>query len=212
MIADASSLQLGNNALFLAVAYFDRYLSAIPTSLELLQPLSVACLWVAAKYDSAVTPRSAAFASLVKDPHGNQMSPKVAMDLLLLLEASLLQALDYRLASVDTAKSHVQEIMHKLQTSAKTPCPSIAPVQQQQLYCMMSYLAEVSLLECQLLPAAPAQLAAASYAFAQILLGRGLVGNEACVLYYPQTRSRMLLQWHHNCSRPVTTICNLSEA
>lgn len=43
--------------------------------------------------------------------------------------------------------------------------------QLDQLYCMTSYLTEVALLEYQLLPMLPSELAAAAYAYSHVLLG-----------------------------------------
>jgi len=83
------------------------------------------------------------------------------------LEESVLTALGYRLASIVTTKAYKHGIMQHLCSShssaAVKPMPAarglpaspaaavgLSPLQLDQLYCMTSYLTEISLLEYQL--------------------------------------------------------------
>lgn len=174
MISAACSLSLSNDALFLGVACLDRYLAAVHIPLDLLQPVSLACLWAAAKYESAIAPRAAVVANLIMDPIGNTVSnAATAIQTLIILEASVLKTLDYRLASVATTKHYKHTILEQM--AAASPSKLLGRQQIQQVYNMMSYLTEVSLLEYQLLPYPPSQLAAAAYTLAHVLLGVPLV-------------------------------------
>lgn len=177
MVAAAANLGLGNDALFLSVSCLDRYLATVPTSANLLQPISVACLWIAAKYDCAIAPRAAMFASLMADMNGQSLGAAASsVDLLVMLEAGILKCLDYRLASIATTKDSKHEIIQKMQNSTAVAA-KLSLQQQQLLYSMTSYLTEVSLLEFQLLPCPPSELAAASFALAHVLLGMHLVSQ-----------------------------------
>lgn len=174
MIAAAASLCLTNDALFLGVACLDKYLKAATSSPQLLQPLSIACLWVAAKYDCVIIPPAAAFARFMIDPQGMSLGgATTSVDLLIMLEASVLETLDYRLASLTTTKEHKHAILEKAWAVPKAA--ALSSQQQQQLYSMVSYLTEVSLLEYQLLPCNADQVAAAAYVLAHVLLGMQLV-------------------------------------
>lgn len=170
---------LDNDVLFLGVACLDKYLAATMTLPQMLQPVSIACLWVAGKYESATAPRAAVFASLISAPQVQSIRGNLTpLQLLLWLEADILGALDYRLASIITTRHHKHAITHCSPTTDSAPKME---GQRQLLYSMTSYLTEVSLLEYQLLPCHPSQLAAASHALAHVLLGMHLVSDrETC--------------------------------
>lgn len=178
MIAAAASLGLCNDALFLGVACLDKYLAAVQITPHLLQPLTIACLWIAAKYENAITPRVEVFASLMVDAAGNSLgAAATSIKLLVMLEAGVLSTLDFRLASIVTTKQHKHGIFQVLWADPPTAAAAVSMSQQQQLYSLTSYLTEVSLMEVQLLPSPPSQVAAAAYALAQVLLGMHLVSN-----------------------------------
>lgn len=171
MIAAAARLGLNNDSLFTAVGCFDRYLAVKPVPLPLLQPTAIACLWVASKYEQLVVPPVAHFATLVQgSEHGMQGNcVHLSKQLLVELEAEILAALEFRLAAIVTVKHFKGCLMQQLHRSKAAAVMSRC--QLDQLYCMTSYLSEVSLLEYRLLPYKPSQVAAAAFVYAHVLLG-----------------------------------------
>lgn len=171
MIAAAARLGLNNDSLFTAVAVLDRFLAVKPVLLPLLQPTAIACLWVASKYEQLVVPPVLHFAMLVQGSesalHSN--SVHLSKQMLVELEADILAALDFRLAAIVTVKSFKAWLMQQLHCSKVAAAMSRR--QLDQLYCMTSYLTEVSLLEYRLLPYKPSQVAAAAFVYAHVLLG-----------------------------------------
>lgn len=93
-----------------------------------------------------------------------------AVQLLNKLEMTVLQQLDFRVAMIPTAAASKRAFIAALLTS---PQPAAAHARQysQLLYCCVSYLCEVALLEYNLLPLLPQQIAAAALAVAHMLLG-----------------------------------------
>jgi hypothetical protein len=92
-----------------------------------------------------------------------------AQQLLVVLEQGVLSAVDFRLASIVTPKAFKHCIMQRLCGSAAAA--QLSCRQLDQLYCMVSYLSEVALLEYQLLPVQPSKLAAAAFGYAHVILG-----------------------------------------
>ncbi|KAF6256212.1 cyclin-like protein [Scenedesmus sp. NREL 46B-D3] len=202
MMSAAAALGLHAEALFTAVACLDAYLAAQPTHAALLQPLGMACLWLAAKYEQLCVPSVRCFAQFVRMPPGApaevQGSAAAPQQLLVLLEVRVLRALDYNLARIITAKAFVHRTMQMLAVAMQEEPAAASPAaagagasaaaaaaaytqqpqqllrrQQQysELYWLTSYLAEATLLEYNLLPCKPSELAAAAFAVAQLLLG-----------------------------------------
>ncbi|WIA36604.1 hypothetical protein OEZ86_007892 [Tetradesmus obliquus] len=96
MVAAAAALGLHSESLFTAVACFDAYLAAQPTHVLLLQPLGVACLWLAAKYEQLCVPSVHCFAQFVRMPSDAppelQHNASAPQQLLVLLESALAAA------------------------------------------------------------------------------------------------------------------------
>ncbi|WIA41804.1 hypothetical protein OEZ86_009135 [Tetradesmus obliquus] len=177
MVAAAASLGLDNDSLFLAVALLDRYLAARPAPLHLLQPTGIACLWAAAKYEQSRVPASRFFSQLVLGRNGVPLGAVPASkQLLVVLEQAVLAAVDFRLAAIVTPKAFKHCIMQRL--CGSPAAAQLSCKQLDQLYCMVSYLSEVALLEYQLLPVQPSLLAAAAYGYAHVLLGIPLSVDE----------------------------------
>lgn len=178
MVLLTEQIGLSNDSLFMAVACLDKYLSAAPVTLPLLQPVSVACLWIASKYEELASIPAAVFAPFMVSPDGQSLGSETqAVQLLVKLEIGVLQAIDYRLASIVTTKAFKHRIIQRLWSDART-VTQLSERQQQQLYSLTSYLTEVSLLEYQLLQWPPSMLASAAYALAQLLLGFPLVSGS----------------------------------
>jgi cyclin A len=199
MISAAAALGLHSEALFTAVSCLDAYLAAQPTNAVLLQPLGIACLWLAAKYEQLCVPSVRCFAQFVSMPPGApaelQGSSTAPQQLLVLLEVRVLRAVDYNLARIVTTKAFVHRIMQLLAaamqedtaaalaggSATNTAAAAAAAYSQQlqqrrqqqysQMYWLTSYLAEATLLEYHLLSCKPSELAAAAFAVAQLLLG-----------------------------------------
>jgi cyclin A len=176
MVAAAASLGLDNDSLFLAAALLDRYLAARPAPLHLLQPTGIACLWAAAKYEQSTIPASRFFSQLILGRNGVPLGAvPAAQQLLVVLEQGVLSAVEFRLASIITAKAFKHCIMQRL--CGSTAAAQLSCKQLDQLYCMVSYLSEVALLEYQLLPVQPSKLAAAAFGYAHVILGIPLSGE-----------------------------------
>jgi hypothetical protein len=160
------NLGLTTDALFLAVACFDRCCCASTCckgdgscclARELLHSdqvylVGLACLWTAVKYEDGSAPTAQQL--VISSAMGFSTEQLVAM------EERVLRQLGYNF-SIPTAKAFLRIIMQKHS--------SIAPVPP-MLYHMASYLTEISLLEYSLTTASPSRVAAAAYSFAHALL------------------------------------------
>lgn len=170
IIKAAHRLELGNDTLFLAVACLDRYLAVQWTDTKLVQPVGIACLWVASKFLDSMLPASVCFAAQMVGPQGVPMGRGQAeLELLLQLEVAVLNALDFRLADIVTSYAEKHGMIERYWgTSA---CAGLSAVQRLLLLSMTSYLSEAMQLEYNLLPYTPAAQAAAAFACAHVLLG-----------------------------------------
>lgn len=192
MVEAAWRLGLSNDALFLAVALLDRYLAqqAQPGmgSGAQLTLLAAVCLWVAAKYEHCTVPTLDTFSrGLLRGSFSN--------DAIIAMEVELLKTVDYRIASVTTAKTFLRRVMHDLGAveASRGSCVD------EMLYFLTSYLAEVSLLEYSLLSFLPSRVAATAFALAHTLLGRpvGADALKALTGYRPEDLAEPMWWLHH---------------
>ncbi|KAI8470857.1 MAG: cyclin-like protein [Monoraphidium minutum] len=171
MVDGAWQLGISNDALCLGVALLDRYLAAraragaaaAAAAGARLPLVAATCLWVAAKYEHMQAPPLDMFSRCLL----HNAYPAAAF---LEMEADLLTAVDYRLASITTAKTFLRRIMFDLgELEAKAGSKV-----DEALYFLTSYLVECSLLEYGLLSAPPSRVAGAALVLAHALLGRPL--------------------------------------
>ncbi|KAI8476020.1 MAG: hypothetical protein J3K34DRAFT_477235 [Monoraphidium minutum] len=192
---------LGTDALFLAVGLLDRFLASPaacggacggssgaaaragggspavgccgfgdfePGRPELLL-LAAACIWVAAKYEhGSWAPGLEVFRVAV-------LGGRFTTEDLRAMEARLLAAVDYRLASIVTPKAFLRVAFHRLAASEAARGSKVA----EDLYFTTAYIAECALLEYGLLAFRPSEVAAAALALAHALLGRSPAGGLA---------------------------------
>ena len=164
------NLGLTTDALFLAVACFDRCScsgtcckgdGSCCLAPELLHPdqvylVGLACLWAAVKYEDGSAPTAQQL--VISSAMGFSTQQLVAM------EERVLRQLRYSF-STPTAKTFLRVIMKNHSSIAPVP-----PV----LYHMASYLTEISLMEYSLTTSSPSRVAAAAYSFAHALLNAPL--------------------------------------
>eukprot|EP00877_Chromochloris_zofingiensis_P010442 jgi/Chrzof1/5651/Cz16g10080.t1 len=162
LVDAAWQLGLSTDSLFLGVACLDKYLSLQPLNMCLLKLAAAACLWIASKYEQMVVPSVTCFAKVLGGTADYQSWTK---EQLLAMEAHVLKTLDYRISSIPTTKMFLHCIMHRLGQLSQI---------DSHIYFLSAYLAELTLLEYQLLPTLPSKLAAAAYTFSHVLLGKPL--------------------------------------
>lgn len=171
MIRAAHQLQLGNDSLFLAVGVLDRYLAIQPNTPEALaQAVAIACLFIAAKFQDVIVPPSSMFAAqMTATPSAPGGIGQPNVQLLLHLEATVLQALDWRLANIDTTHTAKHFLLERYAATAAGV--SLPVLHRALLLNMTSYLSEAALLEYNLIKYQPEVLAGTAFACAHFLLG-----------------------------------------
>eukprot|EP00775_Hariotina_reticulata_P011080 gene11080-11236_t len=176
--AAAHHLNLPCSCLHRAVAYLDDILAVKHLQLQQSQPVAMACLWVAAKFElGSGIPAAQEFAALVLTPDGRVMgvSPS-AKKLLVRLEQHVLRALQYKLAGKLTAADFMQCICAGItssnyaSSSSSDRATGYVGQELQHISYMASYLTDMALLEYNLLPCPVSQIAAAAWAYAHALL------------------------------------------
>jgi hypothetical protein len=162
LIACANSGAVPGEVLHRAVAFLDRFLASGLACMDLLHAAAMTCLWLAAKYEGFTLYSLDAYAYVglhaqsgpgdSSPSRSNLAGTKASM---LELERLILKALDYRLASVVT----VRDFMGELQ------------ITNPLLHHVFCYFADMALLEYNMLPYRPDEVAYASILSARMVLG-----------------------------------------
>uniref|UniRef100_A0A7N0TU70 Cyclin N-terminal domain-containing protein n=1 Tax=Kalanchoe fedtschenkoi TaxID=63787 RepID=A0A7N0TU70_KALFE len=153
LVEVAEEYRLVSDTLYLTVNYIDRYLSGNPMNRQRLQLLGVACMMIAAKYEEICAPQVEEFCYITDNTYFREE--------VLQMESSVLNFLKFEMTA-PTVKCFMRRFVRAAQ--------GINEVPSLQLECMANYIAELSLLEYNMLRYAPSLVAASSIFLAKYIL------------------------------------------
>lgn len=143
LVEVAEEYKLVPDTLYLTVNYIDRYLSGNPVNRQRLQLLGVACMMIAAKYEEICAPQVEEFCYITDNTYFKEE--------VLQMESSVLNFLKFGVTA-PTTKCFVRRFLQAAQTLNTFPAL--------QLECLSNYIAELSLLEYNMLRYLPSLIAA----------------------------------------------------
>lgn len=153
LVEVAEEYRLVPDTLYLTVNYIDRYLSGNVMSRQRLQLLGVACMMIAAKYEEICAPQVEEFCYITDNTYFKEE--------VLEMESSVLNYLKFEMTA-PTAKCFLRRFVRAAQ--------GINEVLSMQLECLANYLAELSILEYNMLRYAPSLVAASAIFLAKYIL------------------------------------------
>ncbi|CAM8878165.1 unnamed protein product [Rhodiola kirilowii] len=153
LVEVAEEYRLISDTLYLTVNYIDRYLSGNPMNRQRLQLLGVACMMIASKYEEICAPQVEEFCYITDNTYFREE--------VLQMESSVLNYLKFEMTS-PTVKCFLRRFVRAAQDINEVP--------SLQLECMANYIAELSLLEYNMLRYAPSLVAASSIFLAKYIL------------------------------------------
>ncbi|XP_002454880.1 cyclin-A1-3 [Sorghum bicolor] len=153
LVEVAEEYRLVPDTLYLTVNYIDRYLSGNEINRQRLQLLGVACMLIAAKYEEICAPQVEEFCYITDNTYFR--------DEVLEMEASVLNYLKFEMTA-PTAKCFLRRFARSAQACDEDPAL--------HLEFLASYIAELSLLEYNLLSYPPSLIAASAIFLARFIL------------------------------------------
>ncbi|XP_062204240.1 cyclin-A1-1-like [Phragmites australis] len=153
LVEVAEEYRLVPDTIYLAVNYMDRYLSGNQINRQRLQLLGVACMLIAAKYEEICAPHVEEFCYITDNTYFR--------DEVLEMEASVLNYLNFEMTA-PTAKCFLRRFVRAAQVFDKDPALHLESI--------ANYVAELSLLEYNLLSYTPSIIAASAIFLAKFIL------------------------------------------
>ncbi|KAF0917538.1 hypothetical protein E2562_020915 [Oryza meyeriana var. granulata] len=153
LVEVAEEYRLVPDTLYLTVNYIDRYLSGNEINRQRLQLLGVACMLIAAKYEEICAPQVEEFCYITDNTYFR--------DEVLEMEASVLNYLKFEMTA-PTAKCFLRRFVRVAQVSDEDPAL--------HLEFLANYVAELSLLEYNLLSYPPSLVAASAIFLSKFIL------------------------------------------
>ncbi|XP_066400739.1 cyclin-A1-2-like [Miscanthus floridulus] len=153
LVEVAEEYRLVPDTLYLTVNYIDRYLSGNEINRQRLQLLGVACMLIAAKYEEICAPQVEEFCYITDNTYFR--------DEVLEMEASVLNYLKFEMTA-PTAKCFLRRFARSAQACDEDPAL--------HLEFLANYIAELSLLEYNLLLYPPSLIAASAIFLARFIL------------------------------------------
>ncbi|XP_039070151.1 cyclin-A1-1-like [Hibiscus syriacus] len=153
LVEVAEEYRLVPDTLYLTINYIDRYLSGNMMNRQRLQLLGVACMMIAAKYEEICAPQVEEFCYITDNTYFKEE--------VLEMESSVLNYLKFEMTA-STAKCFLRRFVRAAQGINEVPL--------MQLECMANYIAELSLLEYNMLCYAPSLVAASAIFLAKFML------------------------------------------
>lgn len=153
LVEVAEEYKLVPDTLYLTVSYIDRFLSGNLVTRQRLQLLGVACMLIASKYEEICAPQVEEFCYITDNTYNREE--------VLEMERRVLNHLHFELTG-PTTKSFLRRFVRAAQAGQKGPTL--------QLEFLGNYLAELTLLEYNLLNFLPSMVAAASVFVAKVTL------------------------------------------
>ncbi|GMH22316.1 hypothetical protein Nepgr_024159 [Nepenthes gracilis] len=193
LVEVAEEYRLVPDTLYLTVNYIDRYLSGNSVNRQRLQLLGVACMMIAAKYEEICAPQVEEFCYITDNTYFKQE--------VLQMESTVLNFLKFEMTA-PTVKCFLRRFVRAAEAINEVP-----PL---QLECMSNYIAELSLIEYNMLRYMPSLVAASAIFLAQyILMPSKRPWNSTLqhyTLYEPsdfcdcvQALHQLCLNSHHSC-------------
>ncbi|XP_017701045.2 cyclin-A1-3 isoform X2 [Phoenix dactylifera] len=149
----AEEYRLVPDTLYLTVNYIDRYLSGNEMNRQRLQLLGVVCMFIAAKYEEICAPQVEEFCYITDNTYFK--------DEVLQMEAAVLKYLKFEMTA-PTAKCFLRRFVRAAQGCDEVPLL--------QLEFLANYVAELSLLEYNMLCYSPSLIAASAIFLAKFIL------------------------------------------
>ncbi|KAK2390372.1 mitotic cyclin a2-type [Trifolium repens] len=153
LVEVAEEYRLLPDTIFLAVNYLDRYLSGKAMNRQRLQLLGVSCMMIAAKYEEICAPKAEEFCYITD----NTYSKEQVLD----MESSVLNFLKFEMTA-PTTRCFLRRFIIVAQKTCEVPL--------MQLEYLADYLAELSLLEYDMLKYTPSLIAASAAFLAKYIL------------------------------------------
>ncbi|XP_040997325.1 cyclin-A1-1-like [Juglans microcarpa x Juglans regia] len=153
LVEVAEEYRLVPDTLYLTVNYIDRYLSGNVMNRQRLQLLGVACMMIASKYEEICAPQVEEFCYITDNTYFKEE--------VLQMESAVLNFLKFEMTA-PTTKCFLRRFVRAAQ--------GINEVPSLQLECLANYIAELSLLEYNMLCYAPSLLAASAIFMAKYIL------------------------------------------
>ncbi|CAK8567392.1 unnamed protein product [Lathyrus sativus] len=153
LVEVAEEYRLLPDTLFLAVNYLDRYLSGKAMNRQRLQLLGVSCMMIAAKYEEICSPKVEEFCYVTDNTYSKEQ--------VLEMESSVLNLLKFEMTAPTTGC-----FLRRFITVAQQTCE----VPLMQLEYLADYLAELSLIEYDMLKYTPSLIAASAVFLAKYIL------------------------------------------
>ncbi|KAL5732048.1 Cyclin-A1-3 [Ranunculus cassubicifolius] len=153
LVEVAEEYRLVPDTLYLTVNYIDRYLSGNVMNRQRLQLLGVACMMIASKYEEICAPQVEEFCYITDNTYFKEE--------VLEMESAVLNYLKFEMTA-PTAKCFIRRFVHAALGSNEVP--------SLQLECLGNYVAELSLLEYNMLWYSPSLIAASAIFLAKFIL------------------------------------------
>ncbi|XP_068637672.1 cyclin-A1-4 isoform X2 [Aristolochia californica] len=175
LVEVAEEYRLVPDTLYLTINYIDRYLSGNAMNRQRLQLLGVACMLIAAKYEEICAPQVEEFCYITDNTYFR--------DEVLQMEAEVLRYLKFEMTT-PTAKCFLRRFLRAAQGCNEVPTL--------QLEFLTSYLAELSLLEYEMLCYKPSLIAASAIFLANFILLPSMRPWNATLRHYTLYKSSEL--------------------
>ncbi|XP_058189712.1 cyclin-A1-1 [Rhododendron vialii] len=153
LVEVAEEYRLVPDTLYLTINYLDRYLSGNTMDRQRLQLLGVACMMIAAKYEEICAPQVEEFCYITDNTYFKEE--------VLQMESAVLNYMKFEMTA-PTAKCFLRRFVRAAQGVNEAP--------SMQLECLANYIAELSLLEYNMLCYAPSVIAASAIFLAKYML------------------------------------------
>ncbi|KAJ1382549.1 Cyclin-like [Sesbania bispinosa] len=153
LVEVAEEYRLVPDTLYLTVNYIDRYLSGNVMSRQKLQLLGVASMMIASKYEEICAPQVEEFCYITDNTYFKEE--------VLQMESNVLNFLKFEMTA-PTIKCFLRRFVRAAQGVDEVP--------SMQLECLTNYIAELSLLEYNMLCYAPSLIAASAIFLAKFIL------------------------------------------
>ncbi|KAF7816825.1 cyclin-A1-1-like [Senna tora] len=153
LVEVAEEYRLVPDTLYLTVNYIDRYLSGNAMNRQKLQLLGVACMMIASKYEEICAPQVEEYCYITDNTYFKEE--------VLQMESAVLNYLKFEMTA-PTTKCFLRRFVRAAQGVSEVP--------SLQLECLTNYIAELSLLEYNMLCYAPSLVAASAIFLAKFIL------------------------------------------
>ncbi|KAL2893211.1 Cyclin-A1-1 [Bienertia sinuspersici] len=191
LVEVAEEYRLVPDTLYLTINYIDRYLSGNAMNRQRLQLLGVACMMIAAKYEEICAPQVEEFCYITDNTYFK--------DEVLQMESSVLNFLKFEMTAT-TTKCFLRRFVRAAQVTSEAP--------SMQLDCLSNYIAELSLLEYNMVQYAPSLTAASAIFLAKYILNPSQNPWNTTLKHYTLYESSDL----HNCVIALHQLCLSSHS